>query len=138
MRSCSPLCSRDKRGTEAPEKIVVSTSRIANLADGFRGRGGESRAEEELQGLIENYVRDEVFYRAGRAAGLIAMMSSSAAACGKKWSFWPKIFRSPNLPKASLRPFSLPIRIVSGRKTDFRFIMCFSVHRAAPIPSIRI
>jgi hypothetical protein len=26
--------------------------------------------EEELQGLIENYIRDEVFYRAGRAAGL--------------------------------------------------------------------
>ena len=49
------------------------------------------------------------------------MTSSSAAACGRRWSFWPKRFRSPNLPKASLRVFSLPIRTVSGPKTDLSF-----------------
>ena len=60
----------DKRGVEAPEKIVVSAARIANLADGFSRTWRRPPSKEELQNLIENYVRDEVFYRAGRAAGL--------------------------------------------------------------------
>jgi hypothetical protein len=60
----------EKRGTEAPEKIVVSASRIANLADGFERTWRRQPSKEELQSLIEDYVRDEIFYRAGRAAGL--------------------------------------------------------------------
>ena len=46
--------------------------------------------EEELRGLIENYIRDEVFYRAGRAAGLDRDDVVSAAACGRRWNFLPK------------------------------------------------
>ena len=60
----------DKRGVEAPERIVVSTSRIANLADGFARTWRRPPSEEELQNLVEDYIRDEVFYRAGRTAGL--------------------------------------------------------------------
>lgn len=60
----------DKRGAEAPEKIVVSTIQIANLADGFSRTWRRPPSKEELENLIENYIRDEVFYRAGRAAGL--------------------------------------------------------------------
>ena len=61
----------DKRGVEAPpEKIVVSTSQITNLSDGFARTWRRPPSEEELQGLIEDYIRDEVYYRAGRAAGL--------------------------------------------------------------------
>ena len=59
-----------KRNVEAPEKIVVSASRIANLGDGFARTWRRPPSEQELQGLIEDYVRDEVFYREGRAAGL--------------------------------------------------------------------
>ena len=59
-----------KRGAEAPEKIVVSASRIANLGDGFARTWRRPPNEQELQGLIEDYIRDEVFYREGRAAGL--------------------------------------------------------------------
>jgi hypothetical protein len=59
-----------KRGAEAPEKIVVSASRIANLGDGFARTWRRSPSAQELQGLIEDYIRDEVFYREGRAAGL--------------------------------------------------------------------
>ena len=59
-----------KRSTEAPEKIVVSASRIANLGEGFARTWRRSPSEQELQGLIEDYIRDEVFYREGRAAGL--------------------------------------------------------------------
>ena len=59
-----------KKDAEAPTKIVVSASRVATLADGLPERGGDRRREEELQGLVEDYIRDEVFYREGRAAGL--------------------------------------------------------------------
>jgi hypothetical protein len=59
-----------KRSAEAPEKIVVSASRIANLGDGFARTWRRPPSEQELQGLIEDYIRDEVFYREGRAAGL--------------------------------------------------------------------
>jgi hypothetical protein len=38
-----------------------------------------------LDGLIENYIRDEVFYRAGRAAGL-DRDDAVGAACGRKWN----------------------------------------------------
>ena len=59
-----------KRSVETPEKIVVSASRIANLGDGFARTWRRPPSEQELQGLIEDYIRDEVFYREGRAAGL--------------------------------------------------------------------
>jgi hypothetical protein len=60
----------EKRSADAPEKIVVSASRIANLGDGFVRTWRRPPSAQELQGLIEDYVRDEVFYREGRAAGL--------------------------------------------------------------------
>ena len=59
-----------KRSAETPEKIVVSASRIANLGDGFGRTWRRPPSEQELKGLIEDYIRDEVFYREGRAAGL--------------------------------------------------------------------
>jgi PPIC-type PPIASE domain len=59
-----------KRSAEAPDKIVVSASRVANLGDGFARTWRRSPNEQELRGLVEDYIRDEVFYREGRAAGL--------------------------------------------------------------------
>lgn len=59
-----------KRSEEAPGKIVVSASRVANLGEGFARTWRRSPDEQELQGLIENYIRDEVFYREGKVAGL--------------------------------------------------------------------
>jgi len=59
-----------KRSVDPPEKIVVSALRIANLGDGFARTWRRPPSEQELQGLIEDYIRDEVFYREGRAAGL--------------------------------------------------------------------
>mgnify|MGYP003694690725 CR=1 FL=1 len=59
-----------KKDAEAPAKIVVSASRVATLADGFARTWRRPPTEQELQGLIEDYIRDEIFYREGRAAGL--------------------------------------------------------------------
>ena len=59
-----------KRRAEAPEKIVVSASRVANLGDGFARTWRRLPNEQELQGLVDDYIRDEVFYREGRRAGM--------------------------------------------------------------------
>jgi hypothetical protein len=59
-----------RNDAEAPEKIIISAARVATLADGFARTWRRSPTEEELQGLVDDYIRDEVFYREGRAAGL--------------------------------------------------------------------
>lgn len=46
---------------------MVSASRIVNLGDRFVRTWRRSPSEQEL---IEDHIRDEVFYREGRAAGL--------------------------------------------------------------------
>ena len=55
---------------KAPAKIIVSAPRVANLADGFARTWRRPPTEQELQVLIEDYIRDEIFYREGRALGL--------------------------------------------------------------------
>jgi len=59
-----------KPSGDPADKIIVSASRVANLGDGFARTWRRPPSEQELQGLIEDYVRDEVYYREGRAAGL--------------------------------------------------------------------
>lgn len=59
-----------KKDAEAPTKLVISTARVATLADRFSRTWRRPPSEEELQNLVEDYIRDEVFYREGRAAGL--------------------------------------------------------------------
>jgi hypothetical protein len=60
----------DEKDAEAPAKVIISTSRVATLADGFARTWRRPPTEQELQGLVDDYVRDEIFYREGRAAGL--------------------------------------------------------------------
>jgi hypothetical protein len=55
-----------KRNVEASDKIVVSASRIATLGDGFARTWRRPPSEQELQGLIEDYIRldrDDVVIR---------------------------------------------------------------------------
>jgi hypothetical protein len=59
-----------KKDAEAPAKIVISESRVANLADRFARTWRRPPTGQELQGLVEDYIREEVFYREGRVAGL--------------------------------------------------------------------
>jgi hypothetical protein len=60
----------DKKKVETPARIVISSARVASLADGFARTWQRPPSKEELQGLVDDYIRDEVFYREGRAAGL--------------------------------------------------------------------
>ncbi len=59
-----------KNEAEAPAKIVITAARAATLADGFTRTWRRPPTEQEMQGLVEDYIREEVFYREGRAAGL--------------------------------------------------------------------
>jgi hypothetical protein len=58
------------RDANAPAKIAVSTGRIENLADSFARTWQRPPTLDELRGLIEDYIRDEVFYREAVVAGL--------------------------------------------------------------------
>ena len=55
---------------EPPATIVVSAARIENLAHGFARTWQRPPSAEELRGLIDDHIRDEVFYREGKALGL--------------------------------------------------------------------
>jgi PPIC-type PPIASE domain len=59
-----------KNEAEAPAAIVISVARVATLADGFTRTWRRPPTEQELQGLVDDYIREEVFYREGRGAGL--------------------------------------------------------------------
>jgi hypothetical protein len=59
-----------KKDAEAPAKIVISAPRVAILSDRFARTWRRLPTEGELQGLVEDDIRDEIFYREGRAAGL--------------------------------------------------------------------
>jgi hypothetical protein len=59
-----------KKDAEAPAKIIIPAARVATLADGFARTWRRPPTEQELHGLVEEYIRDEIFYREGRAAGL--------------------------------------------------------------------
>ena len=50
--------------------IVVSGDRIAAIVARFRGTWQRPPSREELDALIDSYVREEVFYREGLALGL--------------------------------------------------------------------
>ena len=52
------------------DEIVVDAPRIAALAEAFERSWRRPPTPEELDGLVESYVRDEVLYREGLTLGL--------------------------------------------------------------------
>jgi len=57
--------------SEAPEgRIVVSVGRIEQLATGFTRTWHRPPTQQELDGLVEDYIREEVLYREALAMGL--------------------------------------------------------------------
>ncbi|HEV7317681.1 MAG TPA: peptidylprolyl isomerase [Ensifer sp.] len=55
---------------DAPSKIVVTAAQIDNMALTFAKVWQRNPSPDELRGLIEDYVRDEVYYREGKALGI--------------------------------------------------------------------
>lgn len=59
------------RPERAPERsIEVTPARIQQLAAGFQRAWQRSPTEEELRGLVDDYIREEVSYREALAMGL--------------------------------------------------------------------
>jgi hypothetical protein len=52
------------------DKIVVTESQIESIVVGFSRTWMRPPTQEELQGLVNDYVRDEVLYREARTMGL--------------------------------------------------------------------
>jgi hypothetical protein len=61
---------RPTAATAANAEIVVSEARVLNLAQNFRRTWQRPPTREELDGLVESHVREEVFYREALALGL--------------------------------------------------------------------
>jgi len=55
---------------EPPQEVVVDSSRVAALRSEFERVWQRAPTPVELEGLVDNWVRDEIFYREGLALGL--------------------------------------------------------------------
>lgn len=61
----------NKNEVAVPDKrIIVSTSDIERLGDNWLKKWNRPPTERELQGLVESYIREEVYYREALALGL--------------------------------------------------------------------
>jgi len=59
-----------KRSSAEPGKIVITQGRIEHLATGFAKTWQRPPTEQEMEGVIRDYVREEVFCREAVALGL--------------------------------------------------------------------
>ena len=59
-----------EESSDPANRILVSPSQVEQLAAQFRRTWLRPPTEEELTGLIESYVRDEIYYREALAMGL--------------------------------------------------------------------
>lgn len=55
---------------QTPDEIVVTASQVQSLQAQFQRTRQRAPTPQELQGLVDNWVREEVFYREGLAMGL--------------------------------------------------------------------
>jgi hypothetical protein len=59
-----------REGFNPRNEIVVSKGQVSNLRSQFERLWQRDPTQQELQGLIDNWVREEIFYREGLAMGL--------------------------------------------------------------------
>jgi hypothetical protein len=57
-------------GVNSGEKIVVTQSHIESIVVGFSRTWMRPPTQEEMRGLVDDYVREEVLYREAKAMGL--------------------------------------------------------------------
>jgi PPIC-type PPIASE domain len=125
----------DNRKAGAPEKIVISSARIANLADGFARTWQRPPGTEELHGLVEDYIRDEVFYREGRAAGLDRDDVIIRRRVRQKMEFFAEDASVPEPDDAQLAAYleANPERFRTEDRLTFHQVFLSATRRAATI-----
>lgn len=57
-------------GGDAPRRIVVTQQQVDVIAAQFQGTWQRPPSPDELRGLVDSWVRDEILYREGEALGL--------------------------------------------------------------------
>ena len=60
----------NRGGSDAPREIVISESRVTAIAENFATVWMRPPTVEELKGLVDDYVAEEIFYREAIAMGL--------------------------------------------------------------------
>ena len=92
-------------------RIVISTGQIDYLKANFTRTWQRSPTEKELQGLIDSYVRDEIFYREASAMGLDRDDSGvGTASCRpERQTAWrPGVATGPPFPPVSTGSVVVP------------------------------
>ena len=119
----------------APERIVISSARIDNLEDGFARTWRRPPSKEELQGLVDDYVRDEVFYREGRAAGLDRDDVIIRRRVRQKMEFFAEDASGPEPSEAELAAYleSNPERFKTEDRLTFHQVFLSATRRGAAI-----
>jgi hypothetical protein len=65
------LYSATNRTTNQPQEVVeVGTGRIAQLVEVFSRTWQRPPTRDELEGLVEGFIKEEIYYREGRKLGL--------------------------------------------------------------------
>jgi hypothetical protein len=125
----------DRNKADPPARIVVSSARIANLADGFARTWRRPPSNEELQGLVDDYIRDEVFYRAGRATGLDRDDVIIRRRVRQKMEFLADDLSTPEPSEAQLTAYlvSNPARFRTEDRLTFHQIFLSATRRASTI-----
>jgi hypothetical protein len=120
---------------DAPERIVVSSARIDNLADGFARTWQRPPSKEELQGLVDDYIRDEVFYREGRAAGLDRDDVIIRRRVRQKMEYFAEDASVPEPSEAQLAGYleANPERFKTEDRLTFRHVFLSAARRGAAI-----
>jgi parvulin-like peptidyl-prolyl cis-trans isomerase-like protein len=112
---------------------VVSSARIASLADGFARTWQRSPGEQELQGLIDDYIRDEVFYRAGRAASLDRDDAVIRRRVRQKMELLAEDVPEPSEPELAAFLESHPERFRTEDRVTFRQVFLSTARRAGTL-----
>jgi hypothetical protein len=120
---------------DPPERIVVSSARIDNLADGFARTWRRPPSKEELQGLVDDYIRDEVFYREGRAAGLDRDDVIIRRRVRQKMEYFAEDASVPEPSEAQLAAYlaANPERFKTEDRLTFRQVFLSATRRGAAI-----
>ena len=113
-----------KRATSEPGKIVVSQIRIDHLREGFARTWLRSPTAEELEALIRDYIREEVYYREAMAMGLDRDDTIIRRRLQQKLEFLSENVTDPTPPtEAELRAF------LHDHPDQFRSQRRFSFHQ---------
>jgi hypothetical protein len=104
---------------------------VANLADRFARTWRRPPTQEELDGLVEDDIRDEVFYREGRAAGLDRDDAVIRRRVRQKMEFLAEEMATAEASEEQLAAYlaSTPARFRTEDRLTFRHVFLSATRR---------